>query len=152
MAETAVFGVVALVVAEVVTFASFYVGQAFLTAPVPHATLASPGAVRAVVGSGPYLCVIGLFAMAVASIIRHTAGSITAFVAVLLVLSAVVHALPTSIANAVERFFPDQIGAAMIALHTGHHSFAPWTGFGLMCGYTVLALLVGGFLMVRRDA
>lgn len=150
-AKVAVFGVIALVVSEIVTFASFSLGQSLLTAPVPHATFATPGVWRAVVGTGLYLCVIGLLALGLAAIIRHTAGAITAFVAVLLVLPIVVHALPTSIANNVERYFPGHIGTAMIALRSGPHSFAPWTGFGLLCGYAVVALVIGGVLLVRRD-
>lgn len=151
VAKVVVFGSIALIVSEVATFASFFLGQSLLTAPAPHATFATPGAWRAVVGTGLYLCVIGLFALGLAAIIRHTAGAITAFVAVLLVLPIVVHALPRSIANAAERYFPGHIGVAMIALHPDPHSFAPWTGFGLLCGYTVVALVVGGVLLVRRD-
>ena len=44
VAKVIVFGVVALVVAEVVSFLAFFIGQALLTAPAPHATLGSPGA------------------------------------------------------------------------------------------------------------
>ena len=69
-AKTLVFGAVALVVAEIVAFASFFLGQALLSAPAVHATLSSPGALRAVAGSGLYLCLIGLFALGLATIIR----------------------------------------------------------------------------------
>ena len=31
-------------------------------------------------------------------------------------------------------------------------TFTPWVGFGVMCAYAAAALLVGGWLMVRRDA
>ena len=48
----------------------------------------APGALRAVAGSGLYLCVLGLFALGLATIIRHTAGAISAFVGILLVLPA----------------------------------------------------------------
>ena len=73
-AKAAVFGLVALVVSEIVAFGSFLVGQALLSAPATHATLSTPGAWRAVVGSGLFLCLIGLFSLGLATIIRHTAG------------------------------------------------------------------------------
>lgn len=152
VAKVAVFGVVALVVSEVVTFASFTVGQSILTGLVPHATFETPGALRAVAGTGLYICAIGLLALGLASIIRHTAGSIAAFVALLLVLPIVVHALPSSIAQAVERYFPDHIGTVMIATRAPPHSFAPWVGLGLLCGYVLVALGIGAVLFVRRDA
>jgi len=48
-----------------------------------------------VAGSGLYLFLLGLFALGLATIIRHTAGAISA----LLVLPVIVQALPSSIAN-----------------------------------------------------
>lgn len=152
LAKVAVFGAVALVVSEVVAFLSFFVGQALLTAPATHATLATPQALRQVVGSGLYLCVIGLFALGLATIIRHTAGAITAFVAVLLVLPIIVHALPNSLTHDLIRFMPANIGNAISAAQPGFSAFSPWVGFAVLCCYAVAALVIGGVLLVRRDA
>ncbi len=151
-AKAAVFGFVALVVAEIVAFLSFFVGQALLSAPAIHTTLGSPGALRSVAGSGIYLCLIGLFALGLATIIRHTAGSISAFLGILLVVPIIVRALPTSLANEVEKFMPDHIGAAVVSLHMGQQTFAPWTGLLLLLGYAVALLAVAAVLLVRRDA
>ncbi len=152
-AKAAVFGVVALLVAEIVAFVSFLVGQALLSAPATHASLSTPGALRAVVGTGLYLGVIGLFALGLATIIRHTAGAISAFVGILLVLPIIVEALPNSIQDDIRRFLPLRIGAAMMSVNdNGGHSFAPWTGFFVLCVYALVALVIGGVLLVRRDA
>ncbi|MGH9091112.1 MAG: ABC transporter permease [Acidimicrobiales bacterium] len=152
LAKVAVFGLVALVVSEVTAFLSFFVGQAMLTAPARHATLATPGALRAVVGTGLYLCVIGLFGLGVAAVVRHTAGAISAFAGVLLVLPIVVEALPSSIVHAVDRFLPSRIGVVMMTPGaTTPHSFSAWPGFLLLCGYAAAVLVVGGVLLVRRD-
>lgn len=152
VSKAAVFGAVALVVSEVVAFISYFVGQALLSAPAPHTTLSSPGAARAVVGSGLYLCVLGLVAVGLAAIIRHTAGAIGAFVGVLLVAPIIVAALPASIGNGIGRFLPDSIGRSMISLHIQPHDFSPWAGFALLCAYAVGLLVIGGAAMVRRDA
>ncbi|MGH9046436.1 MAG: ABC transporter permease [Acidimicrobiales bacterium] len=152
IAKIIVFGIVALIVAEVVAFVAFFVGQALLTAPATHATLGSPGALREVVGSGLYVGVLGLFSLGLATIIRHTAGAISAFVGILLVLPLIVAALPNSISIDVRRFLPDRIGATMISLHNGSNVFSPWIGFLVLCGYALAALVVGGILLVRRDA
>ncbi len=176
-AKTAVFTMVALIASEVVAFLSFFLGQAMLTAPATHATLSSPGALRAVVGSGLYICVIGVLGLALGVLIRHTAGAIGAFVGVLLILPIVVSALPQSIINAVQRYEPLQIGKMMITTPTdvtrhvilrgphgvirhvvlhggggGTFTFSPWVGFGILCGYAVALLAVGTVLLVRRDA
>lgn len=152
VAKAAVFGAVALVVAEVVALLAFFLGQALLSAPATHASLHSPGALRAVVGSGLYICVLGLFSLGLATIIRHTAGAISAFVGILLVLPLVVQALPTSIELDVRPYLPDRIGAEMISLHSFPGSFSPWVGFLILCGYAVAALAAGAVLLVRRDA
>jgi ABC-type transport system involved in multi-copper enzyme maturation permease subunit len=152
-AKAAVFGVVSLVVAEIVAFISFFVGQALLTAPATHATLSTPGALRAVVGTGLYLCVIGLFALGLATIIRHTAGAISAFVGILLVVPIIVQALPDSIQFDIRRFLPLKIGGDIMSTGgNGPHAFSPWIGLLVLCVYAVAALIVGGILLVRRDA
>jgi len=151
-AKTVVFGAVALVVAEVVAFVAYFAGQALLSAPATHTTLGSPGALRAVAGSGLYLCVLGLFALGLAAIIRHTAGAISAFIGILLVLPLIVSALPSSIGNEIERFLPAHIGQSIVSLTTGPRSFAPWPGLLLLCGYAAASLVIGAWLLVRRDA
>lgn len=151
-AKGLVFGAVALLVAEIVAFIAFFLGQALLSAPAVHATLSTPGAWRAVIGSGIYICVLGLFALGLASIIRHTAGAISAYVGVLLVLPLVLQALPSSILDDVRRFLPDRIGATMISANGLSNSFSPWIGLLVMCGYAAAALLIGAVLLVRRDA
>ncbi len=152
LAKVAVFGTVALVVSEVVAFASYLLGQALLTAPAPHTTLANATALRAVVGSGLYLCVLGLLALGLATIIRHTAGAIGAFVGVVLLLPIISSALPTSLDNDVERFLPLTIGRQMISAGGHPNAFSPWVGFAVLVAYAVGLLVIGGILLVRRDA
>jgi ABC-2 type transport system permease protein len=153
--KTAVFAAVAFVVGEVLAFASFLIGQALLTSPTPHASLSQPGVLRAVVGGGLMVAVVGLLALGLATIIRHTAGALTAFFGILLVLPALVSALPSSIGNSIAKFLPLNIANTMTTVvHTGGGApaLSPWAGFAVVCGYAIAALIVGGALMVRRDA
>jgi ABC-type transport system involved in multi-copper enzyme maturation permease subunit len=184
VAKVLVFGLVAVVVSEILTFSAFGVGQAILSAKhavgsaavlhraqqlgitVPHnlkamlstgsASLGQPDVLRAVVGAGLYLAVLGLLALGLATIIRHTAGAISAFVAIVLVLPLITEALPASISNAVARYLPANIGLVMFSTHgiPDHigHAFSPWAGFGLLGLYTAVALAVGGWVLLRRDA
>lgn len=151
-AKVAVLALVALVTAEVVSFTSFFLGQSLLTAPAPHTTLGSPGALRAVAGSGVYVCLIGMFAFGLGTIIRHTAGAISAFLGILLLVPVLIRALPNSLANRIEEFMPDHIGAVVVSFNMGGDSLAPWTGLAVLLGYVVVLLLVGCWLLVTRDA
>jgi len=157
LAKVVVFGTLALAVSEAISFAAFFIGQAILSGSTPTATLSQPGVARAVVGGGLYLTVLGLVALGLATIIRHTAGTIFTFVAILLILPLVVAAFPAKYGHPVGKFLPATIGAAMTATTArGAHqdflpSFPPWRGFGVLCAYAVAALVVGGLLMIRRD-
>jgi ABC-type transport system involved in multi-copper enzyme maturation permease subunit len=155
-AKAAVFGVVALMVSEVVTFVAFFVGQALLTSPAPHATLGQAGVLRAVVGSGLYLAVLGLFALGIGSLIRHTAGAISTFVGTLLILPLLVQAFPTSVQNSLDKYLPLSIAQSMItvqgAVQKASHDFAPWTGLVVLAIYAAVLLVAAGILFVRRDA
>jgi ABC-type transport system involved in multi-copper enzyme maturation permease subunit len=152
LAKTIVFGTVALSVAMVTAFLSFFLGQALLTAPAVHATLSTPNALRQVVGMGLFLAIVGLFAMGLATIIRHTAGSISAFVALLLVLPSILRALPNSLYDSIVKFMPSNIGNALVSSTPQSNSFSPWIGLLVMVGYTAALLVIGGVLMKRRDA
>jgi ABC-2 type transport system permease protein len=150
-AKVLVFGAVTVVVAELVAFAGFLLGQALLTSPAPRATLASPGALQAVGGTGLFLGVVGLLALGIAVLVRHTAGAISGYVGVVLVLPVIASALPGSLQYQVERVLPLEIGAAMIG-NPAPDAFGPWAGFFILCGYTALILALGTVLVVRRDA
>ncbi len=155
LAKILVFTAVAVVVAEFVSFTSFFLGQALLTSPALHATLSSPGALRAVVGCGLYIATLGLLGLGLATIIRHSAGAISCFVGILLVLPLIVAALPSSLAMDVRKFMPDRIGATVITTNGGfNHSgaFSPWVGLLILVGYAVAINAIGAVLLLRRDA
>ena len=156
--KAVVFGVVALVTSEVLSFTAFLVGQALLKGSTPYATLGQPAVLRAVGGAGLVLAVIGLLALGLATIIRHTAGAISAFVGLLLVLPLIIQAFPASISHPVIKFLPLVIAENMAATSAvgrdfgGATPFSPWIGFGILCAYAAASLVIGGVLLVRRDA
>lgn len=157
--KAAMFGAVAFVASEILTFAAFFLGQQLLKGSTPYATLSQPGVFTAVFGAGLVLTVLGLFALGLATIIRHTAGALAAFVGILLVLPLILQAFPQSVQNAVMRYMPLVIGEHMTATRLGaEHAFngfpqfSPWVGFAVLCAYAAAALLIGGVVLVRRDA
>ena len=154
-AKAVVFAVLTTIVGMVLSFGAFLIGQALLQSPAPHAALSQPGVLRAVVGGGLLIPVFGLFALGLGAIVRHTAGAITAYVGAVLVVPLIVEALPSSISRPVIKFMPFAITNSMTSIrHTFDFgpTFSPWTGFIIMCAYALAALLIGGLLMVRRDA
>lgn len=154
-AKATVFTAVAVVAGEILSFAAFLVNQSLLRSPVPHVSLSDPGVLRAVAGGGLLLAVLGLFALGLATIIRHTAGAITCYAAALLVLPLLTAALPTAASNAVGKFLPVTMASTMtsvVQVPGSAPTFAPWTGFALLCAYVAVTLGVGTWLVTRRDA
>lgn len=175
-AKALVFTAVILVLGEVLSFATFFVSQAMLKAgPAPYATIGghivggydpgSAGVLRAVIGGGLYLAAIGLLALAIGSLIRHTAGGVAAFVGLVFVIPIVGEALPDSWRKPIEEYLPTSIGGQgagpqiltvnripnVRGLDLTPH-LAPWPGFALLCGYTAVALAAAYILLKRRDA
>ncbi len=152
-AKALVFAAVALVVGEVICFASFFVGQPLLEGgPAPYATIGQPGVARAVALSGVYLVLSGLIAMGVGALVRHTAAAITVIVAVYFVLPGVAQALPESWSRPVEKFIPTGGGRAMAAVLPNHDFLSPGWGLVLLCVYVVVVLGAGFVALQRRDA
>ena len=153
VAKVAVFGIVTLIVGEIVSFAAFFLGQRILSGKTPTAILSDPGVLRAVVSGGLYLLALGLLALGLASIIRVTAAAISTFVGVLFILPIIADVLPSSFTSDIGRFLPANIGTVMMSAHYhGTDPFGPWTSFALLCAYAAVFLVVGGVLLVRRDA
>jgi ABC-2 type transport system permease protein len=152
-AKALLFAAIVFIVGEVVAFVAFFIGQGILKGHTPTASLSDPSALRAVISAGLYLVVLGLLALGLAAIIRHTAAAISTFVGTLFVLPIIAAVLPSSFSDDVSRFLPQQIGTVMMTAHYhGNDTFGPWTGFLLLCGYAAASLIVAGVLLVRRDA
>jgi len=151
-AKAAVFAAVALVTGLVTSFVSYFLGQAILSGQHINSTLADPGVLRAVVGGGLFLAVCGLLSFGLGAMLRHSAGAITASIALLFVVSTLSNFLPPSWAVHVDKWLPFNAGGAIWQNVSAPSMFSPWTGFALFCGYAAIALIGGLILFRRRDA
>ncbi len=147
-AKSIVFVTMALVVGETVSFATFLAGQAALGG-APHASLGDPSVLRAVALSGAFVALMGLFGLGLGAIIRHSAGAVAAFAGLVLFLPAALSPIPGHVA----RFSPEVIISSSVgAVLVQPHQLSPWVGFAVMAIYAVVAVLVGGAVLARRDA
>jgi hypothetical protein len=94
---------------------------------------------------------VGIFALAIGTIVRNTAGGIATFAAIVFVIPPLLNVLPTSWQNAINPYLPTEAGRSIFELHPGAQSLAPWPGFTLFCGYCAAALAIAAVLLVRRD-
>lgn len=151
-AKLLVFGVVALISGEIIAFATFLLGQALIHGKAPSASLSQHLVLRAVVGAGLYLVVIGLLGAAFALVLRHAAPAIAVIVAMLFILPGVAFALPTSWSRPIEKYWPTNAGQQVTFTSRDAHTLAAWTGFGEMLAFTAVVVVLGFLLLQKRDA
>jgi ABC-2 type transport system permease protein len=152
-AKVAVYAVVVFVLMLPSVVLAFFGSQAiFRRHHILQISFTHPGVPRAIVGSVVYLVLVGIFALAVGTIVRSTAGGIATFAAIFFVIPPLLNLLPSSWNNAISPYLPDSAGRDMFALTREAHSLAPVTGFVLFVGYCLLALAIAAVLLVRRDA
>jgi len=152
-AKCVVFAALVFVIAEVVSFVSFFLGKAVVH-PVVDVSLSQPGVTRAVAGAGLYLTVLGLFALAIGSLIRHSAGAISAVIGLVLVVGPLLGLLDSyDWGRHVHDWFPTQAGDYITRVsQASDQVLSPWQGFAVFCGWTALLLVAGSYLLKRRDA
>lgn len=152
-AKAIVSTTVALVVGEIIGFGSFFAGQAVLAGQhAPHTTLGEPHVLRAVVGAGLYLALVGLLGVAVGTLVRATAGALAIMVGVSLLVPVFIPALPDSWAHVVGRFWPTMAGERIMTARAATHVLTPWAGFGLLCATVAVVLAVALHVFRTRDA
>jgi ABC-2 type transport system permease protein len=152
-AKLATYSAVTFVLMLVSTLVSFFVVQAIVRQRHLDKTLGSPHALRAVVGCALFLTVLGCLGLGLGALIRNTAGGIAAFVGLLFVLPGVVAVLPASIGDSINPYLPLNAGTAVATVRfDDSHHLAPWTGFGVFCGYAAIVIVAAAVSLRRRDA
>jgi ABC-type transport system involved in multi-copper enzyme maturation permease subunit len=151
-AKALVFATVTFIVGELVSFGAFAVGAPILHSKV-KVSLSDHGALRALLGAGLYLMMLGLFAMSIGALVRHTAGAITAVIGFVEVLAPLAQLLPGSLGKHVHAYLPTEAGHLVAQSVQGPKDLlSPWQGYGVFCLWTAALLVLAGWLLKRRDA
>jgi hypothetical protein len=152
LAKGIVFAVIAAVVGMITTFGAFYVSMPFWAHQHLAVSLGDPGVLRAVVGGGLYVLASGMFGFALGAVIRHTAGAITAAVALLLVVPPLTNLLPGTWGDKVTEYFTSNAGSRIASVVDVPNQVTPWVGYLTITLWWVVPLLFGAWLMRTRDA
>ncbi len=152
VAKTLTFAVVIAIVSFVTTFVAFFLVQAILDTHDLGVGLGEGHSLRMVAGGALYLTVVGLLGLGIGAILRHSAAGISTVLGLLFVLPILASFLPHSWQENIVKYLPGQAGQAIFQSEASPTTLAPWTGLALFAGYALLALVVGGVLLYRRDA
>ncbi len=178
-AKIGVTAAAVIVFCEILSFASFFLGQAILSGqqtpsasdlqqsgqgPIgpggkallthlsTHASLASPGAFRAVWMTGLFIALLALMSFGLGLIVRSTAGALAAFVGVTFVFPLVAR----GISQHLVRYVPTNIlvNSVMSTVPNGgpYPPLSAPVGLLVMALYAAVPLAVGVVLFTKRDA
>jgi ABC-2 type transport system permease protein len=156
-AKAAVFAAASLAVGEAASFLAFFAGGAAFRHGIAAPALSQPGVLRAILLGGASYCLIGLLGLGLGAIIRHTAAAIAALVAGVFLIGMIIGAAARGVAAYLPVFI---IGNSLTTTKPQScqgpaqcvHFLSPWTGLALLGLYAAVALAIGGWLLVRRDA
>jgi ABC-type transport system involved in multi-copper enzyme maturation permease subunit len=155
-AKALVLACVALVVALITSFASFFAGQAVFASTHAGASITSPDALRAVLLSAAVVTCFALLAFGLGAIIRHTAGAITSLFGVVFLIPLLAQALPSNWYHDIARWLPGGVALSPIVttkpIPGTSYLFGPYGQLAVFAGYAAVAMAVGAVLFLRRDA
>ena len=133
------------------SFVNFFVSHAIASgyALFPDPAIGDHNVLRAVIGMGIDAALAGLMGLALGGLLRSTAWSITAGVAITFVLPLIFNFLPSSWSNPLLEYWPTQAGSQLEEVNRQSHALTAWWGTGDLALF-VLLLLVAGGLPPRR--
>ncbi|MEU4893441.1 ABC transporter permease [Streptomyces sp. NPDC044780] len=144
-AKLAIVTTAALTVGLATTFATFFVGQAFLGRYAIG--LNEPGALRACFGAGVYLALMALFAAGLTFLLRSAVAVLSLLIPFILIVSFVVG----DVAGGAAGYLPDRAGQQVLHQDPAG-GLAPWPGLAVTALWAAAALLAGWCTLHRRDA
>ncbi|MGC0421748.1 ABC transporter permease subunit [Embleya sp. AB8] len=151
-AKAVVLTAVLFVVGAVTGFCCYFLANLMLSAKHVGVGLGEPGVVRALVGTGLYLAVLGLFGMALGVLLRHTAGAITLGIALIFVVGGVVNLIPGKTGEWIAKLMPANAGGQVMSVRGGDKMLDPWPGFAVFVAETLVLMVLGAVLLEKRDA
>lgn len=121
---------------------------------------------RLIVGTAAIFAVVAVLALAVGTLLRRSAATVTVVIVVIVLpyILSTASVLPAGIAEWLTRLTPAAgfaiqqtlVGYPQVTAdytpNNGYFPLAPWAGFGVLCAYAALALGLALHQLRRRDA
>lgn len=151
-AKAALLAAVLAVIGTVTALLGYVGGNAFLDAE--GIGLALEGDVlRSMFGSGLYLAGLGVLAVAVGFLVRHTAGAVTILLTVLFVLPTMVMLIPGETGQWINKLLPSNTGGPIAApVMFNPNLLDPWVGFAVFAAEVAVVVAFAVTVVRRRDA
>jgi ABC-2 type transport system permease protein len=153
VAKATIVGLLCTVLGEIAAFVSFFAVRpiqrrnGFDAPAYPDPDLTSEPVLRAVLGTGVLIGLIGLLALGIGLIVKRTAITIPVVIGLLLVPAMV--AVDEDVARTVQSVTPFAGFAIQHTVDRRDYYTAPWTGLAVTAAYAAVAV-AGGIVVTRR--
>lgn len=108
---------------------------------------------RAMYGSGLYLAGLGVLAVAVGFLVRHTAAAVSILLGTLFVVGPMVLLVPGTFGEWLEKLMPHNTGGGVAAAVSFNPNLLdPWTGYAVFLAQVAAVVAVAAWSLRRRDA
>lgn len=138
----------------VTLFGTFLAGQALIgTGDVATASLGDEGVLRAVFGTGAYLTGVALIGLAIGTVLRATAASISVLFGVIFLLPGLGSLLlPESWRSNVLQYLPSEAGSAFSSITPGPDMLSSGMGAAVFAAWVLVPLAAAAVVLKRRSA
>ncbi|MER7281637.1 ABC transporter permease [Dactylosporangium sp. NPDC000244] len=150
--KAAVYGVVAFAVGAAGAFGAFLISSGVLSGTAKAMGISADGVVTGLLGAAVYLGLVGVIGVALGALLRSTAGGISAFVGLFLLVPGLMMLLPKSWRADITPYLPSNAGESIFALHHVTGTLTAGNGLLVLLGWTALALAGAAIRLVRSDA
>jgi ABC-2 type transport system permease protein len=150
--KAAAYGVIAFVVGAVGAVVAFLIGTGILSGTAIAMSISANGVLRSLLGVGVYLGLVGVIGVALGTLLRSTAGGISALVGTFLLVPGLMSLLPKSWRADITPYLPSNAGESIFALHHTTGTLSAGAGLLVLLGWTALALGGAAYRLMRSDA
>lgn len=102
-------------------------------------------------GTGLYLALVAIFALAVGMLLRNTAASIVTVVGLLFVLPIALSLIPGDVASTIVNFLPSEAGSQLMVRHTADGTLTQLQGGLILAAWAIIPFVAGILTIKRRD-
>jgi ABC-2 type transport system permease protein len=150
--KAAVYGALAFIAGVAGALAGFLISSGVLSGTPIAMSLSDSGVLRGLLGVGLYLGLVGVIGVALGTLLRSTAGGISALVGTFLLVPGLMSLLPKSWRADLTPYLPSNAGESVFALHHSAGTLSVGAGLLVLLGWTVLALGGAAYRLMRSDA
>jgi ABC-2 type transport system permease protein len=150
-AKAVLAGLAAFTLAVVITFTTFFTGQALLSgAHAPHVSLGDHHVLLHLLGNVYYLTAAGLIGLFTGVLVRSAAAAIISMFGLLLVLPVLADRItPDAVTRHTVPYLPSNLGDEMLHHHTG---LSPGVAVAGLATWVLVLAAVAAFSLRGRDA